>query len=299
MRLQALILISSLSLFFVGCNDDIARNRGKSSNNNNGGTGQTITKEIFAVYSGINRNRRSVPISYTTEVNINSESANIRRIPDINLDDDGADGVNVSTRSTLGRPTIVCGLGKTTLKEKIADCASASKNGLKATWEGTLEAGNAESTWKLVTLAENTTTTPVTKYEVWIDERTGMVWSDVISTNANWCKASGSDAAPSATVAIDCATLDPNNTNICTSLDLIDLPGVTWRLPTRQDFLQADIDGMRFVLKPGTNAFWTATVSTVNTVRDSAWTYLQDRGTLSSELMNTDRNVRCIGTPNF
>ena len=291
MRLQGLILIVTVSLFFIGCNDDVGTNRGTTRNT------QTQTAEKVTTYSGIHRDRRSSPITYQKEINIDSDSANIRRIPDIHFDDEGGDGKNAITRSVSVRPTVHCGeTVKATLKEKIADCASIAKNGDKAIWNGTTEAGNAEATWNLVTLSEITSTGD--EYEVWQDGRTGMVWSHIVEVEGNWCESAGNQQGPSDTVAADCL-LTGKGISLCTNLALAELPGVTWRLPTRADYLQADLDGIRFVLTRGNNFFWTATVSSDVTKRDKAWVYKMVNGTLTAEPMTADRSVRCIGTPNF
>lgn len=291
MRLQALIVTVSLSLFFIGCNDDVSRNRGTETN---GGETQTPEGQV-TTYSGIHRAQGKALITYATEINIDSDSADIRPIPDMRLDDEGADGKNVNTRTEKVRPSAFCGLTlKATLKEKIADCAT--KNSDKAIWNGTTEAGSAEAIWKLVSLGELPSTGET--FEIWLDGRTGMVWSHIAETEANWCQASGSQLTTSDNVGENCATTGKGQ-KLCADLSIAELPGVTWRLPTRHDFLQADIDGIRFVLIPGTTTYWTATTSSDVTARNKAWTYNMLNGTLVAELMNTTRSIRCIGTPNF
>jgi hypothetical protein len=136
-------------------------------------------------------------------------------------------------------------------------------------------------------------------FEIWMDLRTGMVWSDIITFEGNWCSASGSQLQKADNVGEDCA-ITGKGQSLCTKYDPVELPKVSWRLPTRHDYLQADIDGIRFVLNKEPNTFfWTATVSSDIKARDKAWTYNMTSGTLVAELMNTNRHVRCIGTPNF
>lgn len=290
MRLQALISTAALSLLFIGCNDDISRNRSTESNG-----GQTQTKETVTTYSGIHRSQGTSLVTYATEINIDSDATNLRAIPDIRLDDEGADYKNVNTRTEKVRPSVFCGLTvKATLKEKLTDCAT--KNADKAVWNGTTEAGSAEALWSLVTLGELPSTGE--QFEVWLDGRTGMVWSHIIDLEANWCQASGSQLTSSDNVGENCA-ITGKGQKLCSDLSIAELPGVTWRLPTRHDYLQADIDGIRFVLIPGVTTYWTATTSSDVTARDKAWTYNMVNGTLVAELMNSKRSLRCIGTPNF
>lgn len=290
MRFQY-VTLALLGALITACNsDDISKNRSEPF-------GQPQITETVVVTSGIQRERGSKPITYTREIEINSEGLQIRNIPDVRLDDDGLDGKNASTRTSKGRPTTPCGLtAKTTLKDKTADCALESKNGEKALWNGTTEAGSAEGSWALVTLAEDTSDDG--KYEVWLDQRTGMVWSDIISSSANWCEASGNQQATSDDIGINCAETG-KGLSLCTNLNLSELPKVNWRLPTRADYLQADLDGIRFVLSRSESTFWTATTSSDVTKRDKAWSYHMTFGTLIAELMDTSRSVRCIGTPNF
>ena len=290
MRFQHLIAYISLTVLLVSCNEDMASNRKQNAYR------PPLATEPVGVFSGIHRERGSKPITYQSEIGIDSENVSIRPIPDIRFDDEGGDEKNVTTRTFRVRPDKICGLGvKATLKEKIADCLA--KNPDKTIWNGTNDAGSAESTWVLVTLAEKDGGSAT--FEIWMDLRTGMVWSDIITFEGNWCSASGSQLQKADNVGEDCA-ITGKGQSLCTKYDPVELPKVSWRLPTRHDYLQADIDGIRFVLNKDPNTFfWTATVSSDVKARDKAWTYNMTSGTLVAELMNTNRHVRCIGTPNF
>lgn len=288
MKFQSLIGLLILSTLIVGCNEV-----GSSRNTTPKTPTTTVTPPIetsTTTYSGIHRERGTAPITYEKETELGPDAANFRRIPDMQLDDDGADGVNVSTRTFLGRPTILCGVTPVTLAEKIADCALATKNGDKATWSGKINAGSAEAEWSLVSLNGAN--------EVWLDKRTGMLWSSIVENATNWCKASGSITAVSNSIGIACNTLGAG-LSVCTNFSLPELPKVDWRLPSRQDYLQADIDGIRFVLSRGSNTFWSATSETKTVPRDKAWTFDMHYGVLTAELMSSARHVRCIGTANF
>lgn len=290
MKFQDVILLLTFTLLLSGCNEDVPSNRHRQET-----IKAPVVVEPIDVYSGIHRERESAPITYKMEIGLNSVNANIRAIPDIRFDDEGGDEKNVTTRTFRVRPVVICGLAAVaTLKDKIADCLA--KNGDKTIWNGTNDAGSAESIWNLVTLSEKSGGSET--YEIWIDQRTGMVWSDVITLEGNWCESSGSQLQLETNVGEDCL-LTGKGRSLCTNYDLIDLPKVSWRLPTRHDYLQADIDGIRFVLPRGTVPYWSATVSSDVKARNKAWTYNMTTGTLVGELMNTTRAVRCIGTPNF
>lgn len=287
MKFQGFISILATTLILTGCNEDMASNRSQDAYR------PPIVVEPVGVFSGIHRERGSNPITYINEIGMDSTNQNIRTIPDMRLDDEGGDQTNVTILKI--RPDKLCGLTiKATLAEKIGDCAT--KNTDKAIWNGTINAGSAESTWVLVMLAEKSGGSEI--FETWMDKRTGMLWSEIVVTEGNWCEASGSVLEPADNVGINCATVG-KGASICTKYDLAELPKVNWRLPTRHDFLQADIDGLRFVLHRGINSLWTATTSSDVKKRDKAWTYNMTTGTLIAELMDTNRNVRCIGTPNF
>jgi hypothetical protein len=104
---------------------------------------------------------------------------NYRDIPDQAKDDDGQLGTSCKYAP---RPTTDCGTGDATLDARIADCAAA--NPTASTWDGAIQCNGGEGTWRLVTRdGENK--------EVWRDERTKLIWSSVVSTGVNWCRASG------------------------------------------------------------------------------------------------------------
>lgn len=288
MSYQCFTLFSLTLMLLVGCGEDTASKRNFKNR-------EPIIKESYAVYSGIHRERGSALVFYKDEISGNALSA-VRSVPDIRFDDDGSDGKNVTFRTALTRPAFPCGLVLTaTLAEKIADCALKEKNGPLASWSGMTHANSAEANWSLVVLSEDTKGT----YEVWVDKKTGMVWSDTITNEANWCEASGALQGESDNVGVNCPTLGKGQ-SLCTNLSVAELTKVQWRLPTRNDYLQADIDGLRFVVSnKGINSYWTATASSDTVKRDKAWTYIMPQGGLLPEPMNIKKRVRCIGAPNF
>ena len=287
MKFQHVTTLFVLSTILVGCNDDVASNRNEVNRPTQVAEGNVTT------YSGIFRNKGTTQVTYKTETAQGSEMTNLRANPDIRFDDDGRDGKNVSSRTDLTRPSVECGLiAAETLAQKITDCAT--KNPLMATWDGKDHGNAGESTWNLVSLVD----TELGKAEIWYDQRTQMIWSDIVAKEVNWCQAAGSDLPPSDNVGINCLALSKGQ-NLCGDLNLAELPKVSWRLPTRNDFLQGDLDGLRFVLNNANTSTWTATVSADATARTKAWTYNMSSGNLMAEEMNLLRPFRCIGTANF
>ena len=293
MNLKTLIISTSLLGFITACGDDVSSNRkmGKPTQDTQAvenGTKNQIT-------SFIHRERGATVLSSLEEASriiSNNLPVTYRTIPLMEKDDEGSRS-NVLTRSDLGRPTVTCGLGTafSGIDSRIADCFQ--KNTDKALWQGQLYGSSGEGDWKLVSRTEDGA-------ELWLDNRTGLVWSDVVKTadksSFNWCMASGNDDLPSSVATVDCNDL-MDQTRVCQDLVIEGLAqNVKWRLPTRNDFLQADINGARFVLKSeNSSGLWTATMRAKATGRTEAWVYHSSEGTLSGAPLSSERQVRCIG----
>jgi hypothetical protein len=287
MRLQHLIALSIFSTILVGCNGEVGSSR------NNKYQAPQKSEEKTTTYSGIFRRQNTTQVTYKTETASGATMNNLHPNPDILFDDDGSDGRSVSNRDDLTRPTTPCGLNPAdTLAQKITDCVDKNKD--LATWDGKVHATAGESTWNLVSLVD--TTSGLT--EIWYDQRTQMVWSAIVATEVNWCQAAGSIEGVSETVGTPCSSLSKGQ-DTCGDLNLAENPKIRWRLPTRNDYLQADIDGLRFVVKKTMVNFWTATVSSDVKARNKAWGYNVAAANLMAEEMTVLRPVRCIGTSNF
>ena len=211
-----------------------------------------------------------------------------RSVTNINLDNNGKSGTSVTFAS---RPTVDCGIGKTTLTERIDDCAV--KNREKAFWNGTTSGHAGQSNWNLVTRSG-------ANNEVWRDSRTGLIWSSLIRTKLNWCQAAGniqtndpknicnnSNYQPEYEKRIARSACEETGTAPALSgdgtgpggiwntqyhpvkggLGANSTPSVRWRLPTSNDYKQADIDGIQFVMPVFDNE-WTATLYS-----SSGWPY--------------------------
>jgi hypothetical protein len=277
-----------ITLCFVSCGDDQAK--GRSSGVPGRNTAEA-TADTGLISSQLHRLRGSPVLSYLgeTEQVLSGKLGNLYKIiPNMQLDNEGMDTQNVLTRSGLGRPSAACGVGANFqgITARIEDCRK--KNGESSLWVGQVNGAAGEATWQLVALTAE-------GKEFWQDLRTNMVWSDVVNAG-NWCKASGNKQAVSDVLTVNCSIVGEGQSH-CAGVLLDGLgENVKWRLPTRGDYLQADLDGLRFVLKKGTTlGSWTATLQAAAVNRDQAWVYHVEEGTLSAEDLASERQVRCIG----
>jgi hypothetical protein len=251
-----------------------------------------------------------------------------RPVPRITASDDA---YNLTTQVTLvnrtGWSTTTCGTSQTAVGLRIADCATVF--GANATWDGRASGHNGEGIWKLVTRTGNASAGK--GREVWQDQSTGLMWSSVVSTGLNWCKASGSsNSVESNIVAGNYNEDDPNDIcdnsfyqNQSTSpisacedtmgfsntdpdidnagkggLSRSSNPKVAWRIPSMYDYMVANHDGLRFVMPDALNlntsgAEWTATID--STDRLKAWLFDPTTGTRSKDERSFNYAVRCIG----
>lgn len=182
-----------------------------------------------------------------------------------------------------------CGLlpndNEPTIKKRMEDCAEVYKDDLDGyLWNGEVKGISGEGKWQLVMKKGDR--------HIWLDHTTQLIWTDLI-TEATWEMASGSQ--------INAA--DAKCTNTYLAADVADetkdeFMGLTadevfLRLPTRNDFLQADINGSRFVLSNIENkTYWTANYSSED---DRAWAIDQEDGILMKMTATTTNSVRCVG----
>lgn len=275
----------ALLLVTIGCGEDYSAGRRKLIDRDTPGLGGE--DEPLLVASQLHRSRPNPVFSTMTEIDLivsGNLNAGYRTIPSMFTDDEGKNGANVRTKTSLGRPTVNCGMNAgLSVTQRIQDCANLNVD--RASWIGRANGASGESTWSLVALSEN--------QEVWLDTRTGLLWSD-LQTATNWCKASGNTQSGN---TVNCATMATSEPCISS----VALKNITedWRLPTRNDYLQADLDGLRFVMKEAPTGFWTATVDSQSEDRSVAWVYVQTQGTLEKASMTQDRNVRCVGAAAF
>lgn len=295
-NIAGLLLLTLL----VGCGDVSSNHKqGYNGGAGGGGTIQPIegTNGDDNLRTHLHREKGAPVISYAEEIkqtHANSlNKAFYRIVPLMEKDDEGS-ARNVLTVDNIGRPDVACGGGTfKNIDESIHDCFKL--NGEKAFWEGTRFGASGEGSWKLVSKnAENK--------EIWFDGRTGMVWSHFRKINDketfNWCIASGNKQDNTNENGVDCNDL-AGAESACVGLSDDGFGDkIKWRLPTRNDYLQADLNGIRFVLQKESNSgLWTSTMKAGVPGRNQAWVYHSGDGTLSSQLIATDRQVRCIGVP--
>lgn len=270
----------------------------------------------YSIYSSnANRDKNTAQISQSEETTTYAGialPAQYREMPMVSKDDDGTFSTNATkvVRSSF----VNCGLTQTTIALRIADCANL--NGVNAIWDGQVKGNNGFGVWKLVTRTAS-------NIEVWRDDRTGLLWSSKIIAATNWCRASGNnnsstvtnlsfkDSDPSGTctnVAYQNTTSAPfsmclENPEFNTSyvnaagkggLKASSTPAVRWRLPTRNDYLQAQINGLNLVLPDLNSTYeWTATIHSSNIA--NAWVYRNSSLVSTSPRSNGSRAVRCVG----
>jgi hypothetical protein len=291
-----------------------------------------------------------------------------RAIPNITKDDDGYTGTSVVSVDRTGWGGLTCGVYdagnptvNATIEDRIADCAGNGTIGANATWDGTVKGNAGQSVWKLVTRTADLHSSGRAR-EVWRDERTGLLWSSLVSGLActdnencnstspvddgknglNWCKASGSNNITNNPTAQPDEYNDPINGlqtyNYCDNpsyqttgtgpadkavsacfedgenffttndakidnagkagLGYSSTPKVAWRLPNKYDYVQAEADGLRFVLpdnmnKNAYNVEWSASV--ISYVRSSAWGFSPDYGYFYNGSRLNSYSVRCVG----
>lgn len=271
MKTLSLVLVSAFLL--ISCGEDASRNK-RGAN--------LIKKPEFnnaeseaGVMAHLSRDPVVVPITSAQAINdiVNgSLSKSYRTIPKLSDVDKSAFGVE-----DLGRPSNSCGQGlNTSIGDRMTNCEKSNSK----SYEWSNKNGVAgEANWKLVSLAG------LGRTEIWMDLRTGMLWSDVVTTEANWCDAAG-------TTQGRCNSSNPEF--VCNGI-LYEMENIKWRLPTRNDYLQADINGLRSVLKtPASDvSFWAATIDATDSNR--GWAYNQNAGTVSTYPLTSLKQVRCIG----
>ncbi len=278
MKSHSLVLLSLLVL--GACNDTPPRDRGESSEPRR----DSITPTTGPL-SQLARVRGSAQLTTTAELaQARSLPVGFSDVPRLEESDDGR-GDSPLVRAI--RPALECGSGSafTGLRARIADCAE--KNPQHFQWNGAELGIAGEGRWRLVLR-------DATGREVWQDVGTGYVWSDVLSSTHNWCQASGNDESALLAGGIDCNELR-GGVSRCEGASLHGIPAseMSWRLPTRGDYLQADLNGLRAVLPRLDQAHWTATVNGAN--REHAWSITPALGVLTSAPRSQPLSVRCLG----
>jgi hypothetical protein len=285
----------------------------------------------LSVYPSLNsnafRDHETAPITQSAETTTYAGAAlpaGYHEVPKLLKDDDGFEGINRTSSEIhpIDRASFVnCGNTQNSIAARISDCATL--NGANATWSGETNGNSGQGTWKLVTRS-------APNQEVWQDQRTGLLWSSVLSNSENWCRASGNAEAsdpngycssttfqPSYPVAQSwCAESGPttmkevagSGENWASGIyhpskggmgatPTPSSPPIHWRLPTRSDYLMADLNGIRFVLpdmiKTSATRGWIAMILANRS--SAAWLFTHSNGQLESATRTDLHAVRCIG----
>lgn len=104
---------------------------------------------------------------------------NYRDVPSMAVDDEGYYGTNCKYAP---RPSSNCGTSQATLALRIADCQTANPS--SSSWNGSTQCNGGQGLWRLVARS-------AANEEVWQDQRTGLLWSSIVNTAINWCRATG------------------------------------------------------------------------------------------------------------
>lgn len=165
-----------------------------------------------------------------------------------------------------------CGLDKTmTVTEKRIDCQN--KNPLMYKWEGKTNGLYGEGNWLLV-MKEGAIT-------LWADTNTGLIWSALLEKKSYKTSNFGSETESASCVA----------SSESKELGYLAETNIKWRLPTRNDFLLADLNGARFVLSDDDNTFWSASPIDSTT----SWAIEQSTGILIKKNQSESLSIRCVG----
>jgi hypothetical protein len=161
----------------------------------------------------------------------------------------------------------------------------------------------------------------IDKFQIWRDERTGLIWSDLIESNSKRIELTNCEASGNTEIQDEIPFCKRTLTSACEERQGF-LPAIPdenwkrslyskskgemgknsvtpiyWKLPTAKDFRTADINGATEVLPRLANAFWTSTFySNINS--SSYFAALVPRyGQIgfALESRSTKLYVRCVG----
>ncbi len=180
-----------------------------------------------------------------------------------------------------------CGVSKDdtlTINQRIIDCQSKIGQRSSTTWSAFVNGISGEGNWFLVTYID--------KLKVWQDASTGLLWSDIVKAGT-FVEALGRDPQDlERDILSVCSSLDDNRK---AALGNLPVKQVKWRLPNREEFLQADINGAKSVLTDSGTNLWTASYHEDNAGDPTAWSIEQKSGILKSTPISESLNIRCIG----
>ena len=166
------------------------------------------------------------------------------------------------------------------IQDRINECHQLHADTLITNWSGQTSAFNSEGDWVMLSQIYDGAQT----FFLWIDLRTKLVWTESIKEE-EFRIASGTDGFVTSRT---CQFLE---SGMSAKFGTLTNKQVHWRLPTRSDFLQADLHGARFVLPDVAQTYWSASFIGQNL----AWAIEQSTGVLKQESIDHKHAVRCIG----
>lgn len=252
-----------------------------------------VTGELLqaTMRSHIFRNRESEQYTYSSlakKIETNELPKTHRLIPDMDQDIEA----NIIKPTKLLSPEKSCGNendAKINIATRHNNCKEVQVDLNTVTWAGRKNGISGEGDWRLISNSAYIEDTKQYNKQVWQDMTTGLLWSEVIY-KISWSEASGIDSFADTRPCL-AKSDSPKH-----ELGRIHPSIVSWRLPNRNEFLQADLDGSRFVL-PNTlpdsedNLVWTASYAEDN----MAWAINVSTGQLVKKSIDDELAVRCIG----
>jgi len=179
---------------------------------------------------------------------------------------------NESLISKVGNIANDCGVDQelSGINDRITDCTNKNPNG-KTIWEGSQRGISGEGLFALVQKSG--------KKLLWLDQTTGLIWSYRLD-DSPWKQASGAD-------------MDITDEEFaCNAIRSLPSTEVVFRLPTRNDYLIADVNGARYVLPDTDQSYWTATSIDGST---KAWGMNLAKGQSIEASTDDHLAVRCVG----
>lgn len=169
------------------------------------------------------------------------------------------------------------------IKSRHQDCTEKQDLDLAITWSGKNQGISGEGSWQLIS---NSKSAEISNKIVWQDFSTGYLWSDLL-LGYTFEEAAG--IGQGNLENRPCQGIAGKTKH---ELGRINPDIVSWRLPNRNEFLQADLNGSRFVLPNIIDELvWTASYAGNN----EAWAINIKTGVLSLQKTDTKLGVRCIG----
>ncbi|MBD66561.1 MAG: hypothetical protein CME62_15220 [Halobacteriovoraceae bacterium] len=272
--MKNILVFSLLTSILVSCIDAANNSRNKDDGKNVRDTRAGSGDKLAGVKSQFFRNVGKDQLT-TNQMIAKIKEDNLvdyRLIPNPDSDHDLMVGLQMQNLENCGML-----LTADSIKDRINHCIE--KNGDNSTWDGSVQGNSGEGRWQLVYFDKNEDDSSPSREAIWQDESTGLLWSHGLG-KANWETASGSDVA--------------KEDFICNQIETLPADEVKWALPTRNVFLQADLNGARFVLPDTAEYYWTATK---NNRTQQAWAIEQSTGKLTSLDEMSQRKVRCVGFP--